>query len=197
MNNVFNSDYWNQLYATHHTRWDIGAVSPPLKAYIDQLTNKNAAILIPGCGNAYEAAYLLQQGFTNVTLVDLVPELTARLQQQLAAYGDAVHIITGDFFALQQHFDLVLEQTFFCALDPSLRSAYVQQMHRLLTGGGKLAGVLFNRTFTGNVPPFGGSREEYEQLFSELFHIRTMDMCYNSIKPRAERELFVIMEAKD
>jgi hypothetical protein len=47
-------------------------VSPPIKAYIDTLKNKDIAILIPGCGNTYEAAYLLlEQGFTNVTVIDI------------------------------------------------------------------------------------------------------------------------------
>ena len=45
--------YWNSQYNANTTGWDLGQVSPPLKAYIDQLTNKNLRILIPGCGNTY------------------------------------------------------------------------------------------------------------------------------------------------
>lgn len=56
--------YWNTRYQTNDIGWDIGSVSPPIKAYIDQLTNKQLRILIPGCGNTYEAEYLLQQGLT-------------------------------------------------------------------------------------------------------------------------------------
>ncbi len=40
--------------------------SPPLKSYIDKLKNKNLKILITGCGNAYEAEWLLQNDFNNV-----------------------------------------------------------------------------------------------------------------------------------
>jgi hypothetical protein len=47
---------------SNETGWDLGQVSPPLKAYIDQLTDKNLRILIPGCGNSYEAEYLLEKG---------------------------------------------------------------------------------------------------------------------------------------
>jgi hypothetical protein len=43
----------------------------PIKNYIDTLKDKDIAILIPGCGNTYEAAYLLEQGFTNVTVIDI------------------------------------------------------------------------------------------------------------------------------
>ena len=46
--------------------WDLGEVSPPIKSYIDTLEDKNIRILIPGCGNTYEAEYLLEQGFTKL-----------------------------------------------------------------------------------------------------------------------------------
>ncbi|MCU0386695.1 MAG: TPMT family class I SAM-dependent methyltransferase, partial [Flavihumibacter sp.] len=81
----------------------------------------------------------------------------------------------------------------FCALDPSLRSQYVNKMSALLAPGGKLVGVLFNRAFEGG-PPFGGSKEEYEQLFAKTFSRRSMEPCYNSIPPRRDAELFIRME---
>jgi hypothetical protein len=52
------------------TGWDL-AWCLPIKNYIDTLKDKDIAILIPGCGNTYEAAYLLEQGFTNVTVIDI------------------------------------------------------------------------------------------------------------------------------
>ncbi|MCB0780847.1 MAG: SAM-dependent methyltransferase, partial [Flavobacteriales bacterium] len=48
-------DFWQQRYADGTTGWDLGAVSPPLKAYFDQLTDKDLRILIPGGGRSYEA----------------------------------------------------------------------------------------------------------------------------------------------
>jgi hypothetical protein len=38
------------------TGWDLGWYLP-IKNYIDTLKDKDIAILIPGCGNTYEAAY--------------------------------------------------------------------------------------------------------------------------------------------
>jgi len=54
----FDELFWSSKYQEGQTGWDMGEVSPPIKAYIDQLTNKDLSILIPGAGNAYEAAYL-------------------------------------------------------------------------------------------------------------------------------------------
>lgn len=193
---TLDADFWNDRYLAGQTGWDLGAPSPPLVAYIDQLPRKDLAILIPGCGNAHEAAYLLQQGFTNLTVVDLAPALTAALEKQLAAYsGKSLRIITGNFFDLEGQYDLVLEQTFFCALDPSLREAYVRQMHALLKPGGRLAGVLFDRDFEGG-PPFGGSAAEYRKLFEQDFVLHTLAPCYNSIAPRAGSEVFINFERK-
>ena len=49
--------YWASRYLEKQTGWNIGYASTPITAYVDQLTNKAAKILIPGAGNAYEAEY--------------------------------------------------------------------------------------------------------------------------------------------
>jgi len=190
------ADFWENRYRNQETGWDLGTVSPPLKDYIDQLENKDAAILIPGCGNAYEAEYLLNNGFTHVTLIDISPSLCEAISSKMSAFiGRSLTVICDDFFNCKGRYDLVLEQTFFCALDPSLRSRYVDKMHEILKPGGKLAGVLFNRSFEGG-PPFGGDTEEYRNLFKNLFNIRLIEPCYNSVTPRLGSEVFVILENK-
>jgi SAM-dependent methyltransferase len=104
-----------------------------------------------------------------------------------------LRLITGDFFHQLGQYDLIVEQTFFCALDPSRRSDYVQQTARLLRPGGKLVGLLFDRDFGGG-PPFGGHAEEYRRLLEKKFELITLAPCYNSIAPRAATELFLIAE---
>jgi orotidine-5'-phosphate decarboxylase len=62
------AEFWNEKYLNQQTGWDLGEVSPPIKTYIDQITNKDLRILIPGAGHAYEANYLLENGFTLMLL---------------------------------------------------------------------------------------------------------------------------------
>ncbi|GAB2662212.1 methyltransferase domain-containing protein [Flavihumibacter cheonanensis] len=194
MSSKLDSQYWNDRYRNAETGWDIGYASPPLTNYFDQLTDKNKRILIPGCGNGYEVAYLLEKGFQHITVIDIAPELTAILAKKYAPnVGKELTIITGDFFEHRGNYDIIIEQTFFCALNPSLRTQYVEKMFDLLAPGGKLVGVLFNRAFEGG-PPFGGSREEYENLFAKTFSRRSIEPCYNSIPPRRDVELFIRME---
>ena len=191
---ILNGNYWNNRYQNNDAPWDMGKVSPPLKAYFDQLTDKNISILIPGCGNAYEAEYLLQNGFTNITLIDISPSLVEKLNNTFSTSSNtAINIICGDFFQLNQTFDLIIEQTFFCAIDPSLRSKYADKMEELLNYKGKLVGVFFNRIFEGG-PPFSGSKAEYEILFQNKFKIKTTEACHNSIGPRKGTELCVILQ---
>ena len=64
------------------TGWDLGTVSPPIKAYRDTLANKNLRILIPGCGNSYEAEYFVKKGFTSITVIDIAPTPVIILQEK-------------------------------------------------------------------------------------------------------------------
>jgi len=138
--------FWNARWENRQTGWDIGYASPALTQYIDGLTDKDIAILIPGCGNAYEASYLIARGFSNITLIDIAPIAVANAQEKFKDHPE-VKVILGNFFELEELYDLILEQTFFCAIDPSLRPQYIQKMASLLKPSGRLVGVLFNIDF--------------------------------------------------
>ena len=184
--------YWDDQYRAKATGWDVGTVSPPIQELIDAIEDKNSAILIPGGGNSYEAEYLLRQGFTNITVIDIAPTLIEVLQQKFVNHPN-VKIILGDFFEHQGQYDWIIEQTFFCALPPTMRPKYVWKMHQLLAPKGKIAGLLFNREFEEG-PPFGGNKVEYINLFSGAFTTLKMDVCSNSVVPRANSELFIELE---
>ena len=200
MENVNQAQFWQQRYEQDSIGWDMGQVSPPLKAYIDQLPEsaKSQAVLVPGAGNAYEVGYLHEQGFSNVTLVDFAP---APIEAFAERYPDfpAEHLICADFFELspeKYQFDWVLEQTFFCAINPACRDEYVAQMSALLKPNGKLVGLLFDKDFGRDEPPFGGTKAEYQQRFAPYFDIAIMETSYNSHPARQGSELFIKMQAK-
>lgn len=191
-----NESFWSEKYLRNKTGWDIGYVSTPIKEYIDQLEDKNLKILIPGGGNSYEAEYLFEQGFSNVFVADIskIPLSNLLSRNPKFPENQLLHI---DFFNVKDTFDLIFEQTFFCALPPEKRPDYVEKMHQLLTKNGKLVGLLFDMKLNEDHPPFGGSKTEYETLFSPFFRIEKMEPAYNSIKPRAGKELFVSLRKKE
>ncbi len=193
MKNKFNATFWSDNYNTNKTGWDIGHVSTPIQNYIEQLKDKTISILIPGCGNGYEAEFLHKLGFENVDILDIVQQPLTNFSKRVPSYPEE-NLIHADFFSLEKQYDLIIEQTFFCALDPELRTAYATKMQQLLKPNGKLVGLLFNFPLTEEGPPFGGCKEEYLNTFSTLFHIRILEASYNSIKPRQGKELFIIFE---
>ena len=184
-----NASFWSERYKTNDMGWDMGSVSSPLKEYFDKLTDKSQRILIPGAGNSYEGEYLLQKGFTNLTILDYAPEAIEGFKKRVVDYKKST-LLCEDFFAHKGQYDLIIEQTFFCALDPKLRPDYAAQMRQLLKPGGILCGLLFIATPNENGPPYNGTTEEYRRIFSEGFIIKKLEPCYNSIKPREGRELF-------
>ncbi|WP_411767947.1 methyltransferase domain-containing protein [Winogradskyella sp. A3E31] len=193
--NKFDESYWENRYQNNETAWDIGHISTPLKEYFNQLEDKSLKILIPGCGHGYEAEYLFESGFKNVFTIDLALAPLKSFKKRAPLFPDS-QIIYSDFFGLQMSFDLIIEQTFFCALHLGFRINYVRKMHSLLNPNGKLVGLLFDFPLTESGPPFGGDAELYKSYFQKHFLIKTLSPSYNSIPSRKDKELFFIFEKK-
>ena len=105
-------NYWEERWINEKTSWDIGYSSPAIEEYILQYPNKEASILIPGCGNAYEVEFLWNRGFSNITVLDISTTAAQILRDK---YQDrkGVTVICEDFFNHQGKYDLIIEQTFF------------------------------------------------------------------------------------
>lgn len=187
---VLDEAYWTGKYERGETGWDIGYVSTPIQSYIDQLKDKDSKILIPGAGNGYEAEYCWNSGFKSTHVVDLSETPLNHLKNRVRDFPKE-QLLHQDFFDLKGTYDLIIEQTFFCALQPALRNEYALKAKELLKPGGKLVGLLFQIPLNNDKPPFGGSIEEYERLFSRYFNIHIMETSYNSIPPRQGSELFI------
>lgn len=191
----FTKDFWDNKYKNNEIGWDLGEISPPLKAYFDQLTTKNLNILIPGGGNSYEAEYLHHNGFKNVYVVDLSETALKNLKTRVPSFPSS-HLIQANFFDLETTFDLLIEQTFFCAINPKLRGAYVLKAFELLTTNGAMVGLLFNVPLNKIHPPFGGNIKEYVSLFNPYFEIKIMEEAYNSTPERLGKEVFIKLQKK-
>lgn len=186
---------WEQRYQEGSTGWDIGYPTPALCNYFDQLSDKSIKILIPGAGNAYEAEYLFQNGFEQVHVIDIAPSPLKNLKKRVPNFPSE-QLIQGDFFEHQGQYDLIVEQTFFCAIPPVQRSAYAKQVHRLLKPGGKLMGLLWSVPLNEDHPPYGGDKKEYDEYFKDQFDYLYFEAAKNSIKPRAGREYFLLAKKK-
>lgn len=187
---MLDADYWESRYQNKTTGWDIGYVSTPIKNYLDRIQNKDVKILIPGAGRAYEAEYAFHLGFENVFVVDFAQSALDDLKLRVPEFADN-QLIASDFFDVEGEYDVIIEQTFFCALDPLLREKYAEKMRSLLKAGGKLVGLLFNDDFQQKGPPFGGSLQEYQVLFEKHFSEVIFKEATDSIDARKSRELWM------
>lgn len=183
-------EFWDQKYDANNTGWDLGIISPPLKNYFDQIKNKDLEILIPGAGNSWEAEYLFLNGFKNVNVIDISSLAISNFKSRVPQFP-AQQIFEQDFFEHTKKYDLIIEQTFFCAINPELRTAYSLKMHELLKPQGKLVGLLFNIPLNTDHPPFGGNKSEYLTLFSPKFDLNIIETAHNSVSPRKGNELFI------
>lgn len=196
---AFDAAYWQERYVAGRDAWDTHGVTPPLRAYFDQLdVAAQPRILVPGAGRAYEAEYLHGLGFRHVVVADLAPEPLQALAARVPGFPPE-NLLQVDFFELPNDasYDLIVEQTFFCAINPALRPTYARQCAALLRPGGTLMGLLFDTDFgTPNEPPFGGTEAEYRPYFAPFFEFRHFETAINSLSPRQGRELFICLKKK-
>jgi SAM-dependent methyltransferase len=193
---ILNEDFWSSRYQNGSTGWDIGYPSPPLYQYLCQLHTKTLSILVPGAGNAHEIAEAWNLGFFNIYLLDISLYPINKFLEGNPSFP-ASQVFHQDFFDHEGAYDLILEQTFFCALDPKFRPEYARKMAELLKPSGRLVGVLFDREFNFEGPPFGGSSSEYRSYFEPYFEFEIFEPCHNSVPERMGSEFFISLRKLD
>lgn len=160
-------EFWSSRYREGRTPWDLGDVSTPVRMMVERWFPAQGHVLIPGCGRGHEALFLAKQGY-QVTALDLAPEPLEDLRSRAAEQALALQIRQGNMFdapaELDGAFDVFLEQTCLCALDPSLRGSYEALAHRMLKPGGQVLGVLMRVPREGG-PPYDLPPEHVQGLF--------------------------------
>ncbi|MBC8284326.1 MAG: methyltransferase domain-containing protein [Nitrospinae bacterium] len=194
----YSRDDWQRHYDENDLGWDLGQVAPPFVSLLESNTIVPGKTLVPGCGRGHEVVYLAENGF-DVTAVDYstgaVNHLKKTVQQQ-QLNSQVLHI---DFFELDSThddvYDLLIEQTFFCAISPEQRPLYVATVARALKKGGMLAG-LFYHTGQQDGPPFNTTQEDILKHFSDSFEIRELAQAKNSAEQRKDKEWLAILVKK-
>ena len=160
--------FWESRYRDHVTPWDAGKVPDALRAYSKRI-KPGCRILIPGCGSAYEARYLTENGF-DVLAIDFSPAAVELAKKNLSPFGKIARL--ADFFDFDHGnaYDVIYERAFLCALPPRMWPQYAPRTAQLLRSGGELAGFFFFRD-TEKGPPFGTTPEALHALLDPVFEL--------------------------
>ncbi|WP_233846992.1 methyltransferase domain-containing protein [Paraburkholderia sp. HD33-4] len=178
-------EFWDERFERRFTPWDQAGVPSAFRAFAER--HRDVAVLIPGCGSAYEAVWLARQG-NPVRAIDFSPAAVAAAREQLGAQHASL-VEQADFFTYAPPFvpAWIYERAFFCALPPARRADYAQRMAQLLPPGGLLAGFFFIGA-TPKGPPFGVERGELDALLAPHFELIEDDPVDDSIAVFAGRE---------
>jgi len=162
------SDFWESRYRDHVTPWDAGKVPDALRNYAKRIKS-GSRILIPGCGSAYEAGYLVAHRF-DVLAIDFSPAAVELAKKNLSRFGDIVKL--ADFFEFDYGtpYDVIYERAFLCALPRAVWPRWASRVAELVRPGGELAGFFYIDD-NQRGPPFGVSQEGLNDLLGKAFEM--------------------------
>lgn len=165
---------WENRYLAGETPWDKGAASPALAELLEQepITGR---VLVPGCGFGYDVR-LIAPTASEVIGIDIAPS-AVEAAKQYPNSGKESYVV-ADLFNLPMEwrgtFDSIWEHTCFCAIQPSLREAYVEAVAGALKPGGQLYAQFYldpGNTSPDEGPPFEVKIPELDRLFQPKFEL--------------------------
>jgi SAM-dependent methyltransferase len=157
--------FWDERFERGFTPWDRGGVPQALQAFV--AGRKPMRTLIPGCGAAYELAYLSEAGW-DATAIDFAPAAVAIARAAVGPWAERV--LQADFFAWQpaQPLELIYERAFLCALPRAMWPQVAARWAELLAPGALLGGFFFFDDVAKG-PPFGLSAAQLDELLAPYF----------------------------
>lgn len=194
---VNDREFWSNIYRSENPKWDLKQPAPAFVDMIPRLKLPKSRILVLGCGPGNDAALFAEHGH-NVTAIDISGEALREAKQR---YGHLKNIewVEADLFKLgpeyHQAYDVIVEHTCFCAIDPVRRNELITQWRKCLVDGGFILGVFFAME-RKHEPPFGGTEWEYRERLKKGFQFLFWGRLHNSIDRRNGKELFVFAQKK-
>ena len=189
--------FWEDIYLKDDAGWDLGESTPVFDKISDALPLGKICII--GCGRGYDAVMFAQKGF-EVTAIDFAPSAISTLQSLASGAGVMINIVETDIFLLTSQFscefDYVIEQTCFCAINPSRREEYEQLVKTIIKPNGKLIGLWFplDKPMDDGGPPWGTTISEVKSIFYDGWKIEKEEFSELSILPRKNREKLIIFK---
>lgn len=185
--------FWDERFEQGFTPWDRGGAPQALRDFVAG-SAKPRVTLIPGCGAAYELAFLAEQGW-DATAIDFSPAAVAKAKAGLGQW--AGRVVEADFFGYvpARPLELIYERAFLCALPRAMWPKVAARWAELLPAGGQLAGFFF---FDDAVkgPPFGIRRAALDALLAPCFACIEDAEVTDSIPVFAGKERWMVWQRR-
>jgi len=195
-------EFWEEKYFANDIPWDTKATTPALINSINHSESKKIAIL--GCGYSKDSIFLAKLNHSVYPIdfaskpIDYLNNIKKREDlDTLFPVQENIFEINSKYF---NFFDIVLEYTCFCAIEPQRRSEYIKSVNNILNKKGQFIALFFpterKEEDLDKGPPFYVNLDETLLMFKNNFNIVKIDKNPNSIKPRKGFESLVIMDKK-
>lgn len=190
---ISKNEFWTDQYQkSDRPNWDLNEAANSFKDMLPRLKLPKSRVLVLGCGLGHDAALFAQAGHV-VTAVDF-SELAIQKAKEKYGLFQNLQFIVADVFNLPQEwnesFDLVVEHTLFCAIDPHRRKELISVWKKLLHEEGHIFSVFFTM-FKPSGPPFGLTEMDLRTFLKPSFQFLFWGRFRNSIPGRQGKELFV------
>jgi len=185
---------WQERYEVGDMPWDEGDAHPGLVDFIAENGAFQGRILVPGCGRGHDVR-ALSTGSNRVVGLDIAPRAVEKALEFSRAGRE--EYLVGDLFNLEEGmrgvFDWVVEHTCFCAIEPAMRTAYVEAVTGALKPGGRLFGIFYLEPAVERKPPYGVTTGELDELFLRGFEMEREWVPGRTFEGREGRELIRVL----
>jgi len=181
---VSKASYWAARYREGETAWDLGG---PCPVFVALLASPNAPprgkVAFPGCGHGHDVAYWRAQGYDAVGFDFAVRSVDPPIEP----------LDVFELGARHPHaFDVIVEYTCYCSIDPARRTEYATSLHAALRPGGTLIALLFPVEARADGPPFGIDVAEIADVLGAGLELVRLETPADSVGPRHGRERLAV-----
>ncbi|KAK4436626.1 putative thiol methyltransferase 2 [Sesamum alatum] len=183
---------WDKCWEEGVTPWDLGSPTPVLVHLNDTGSLPKGRALLPGCGTGHDVV-AIASAERYVVGLDISDNALKKATELSSRSPNAEHFtfLKTDFFTWcpTQLFDLIFDYTFFCAIEPGLRSQWARKICDLLKPDGELITLMFPIDDHEGGPPYKVSVADYEEVLHPL-GLKATYIAENelAVAPRMGRE---------
>lgn len=179
MNSKEKKTHWEQVFMTKDTSkvsWYQSKPKTSLNLIESLNLSKSSKIIDAGCGDSYLPDFLIEKGFTNITLVDISEKALDSVKNRLK---NKVEYITADVtsFAHSEKFDLWHDRAVFHFLN---KESEIQNYMNTVTNSILSGGFLIIGTFSNNGPDQCSGLQVHQYSETELSE--TFSKSFEKIK---------------